>query len=96
MHIPAPHIVPTLVAGIDATLTASVGDTTFQHGSDLLRWFLKGWVVHPNAVVQERLAFFHHALSYTGDLIPANSAQGGKILRAAFDGQLVRALTLPA
>lgn len=93
MHIPAPHMIPSLVTTIDATLAASVDDATFAHGSDILRWFLKGWLAHPDPVVQDGLAMFHYAISFTGDLIAANSAQGGKILHAAKDGALVRVLT---
>lgn len=93
--MPAPHLVPALHAQITAALATAKGDTTYKDGYNLLRWFLKGWVSHPDPKVQRRLYLFHYAHDMEGALIPAHSAQGGAILACAFHGAMACTLPLP-
>lgn len=94
MHTVSSPLLPVLIANIDAALVRAQGDRTYADGYSLLRWFLNGWIAHPDPQAQTTMALFHYARDLDGAIVPANSAQGGHILNAARSGALIRTLEL--
>jgi hypothetical protein len=78
-----------LATSIVQALDLSVQDTTYQQGYNVLRWFLKGWIQHPDPAQQADLSLFAFAYDFEGRIVPEASAKGYLILRAALAGHLV-------
>lgn len=89
------HNIPALQAHIDASLEAyqsATPESGVVHGVNILRWFLKGWVSHPDTTVQNDLMLFQYARDHEGNHIHENSQKGYALLRAAKRGELIRTL----
>jgi hypothetical protein len=82
------HRIPALAATIADVLAKIHGDASVPGGYDVLRWFLKGWLVHQDPAVQKDLELFAFAHGFDGKLVPEASAKGYAILRAAVAGLL--------
>lgn len=84
-----PQRIPGLSVDIASVLTGILGQPSVPNGYDVLRWFLKGWLVHTDAAVQKDLELFAFAHDFEGKIVPEASAKGYAILRAAVAGDLV-------
>jgi hypothetical protein len=83
------HRIPAMAEGISAVLDRIKGDGSVPNGYDVLRWFLKGWLVHKDPAVQKDLALFAFAHDFEGKIVPEASMKGYAVLRAAVEGDLL-------
>jgi len=81
-------------ASVVSVLAGIKGQPSVPGGYDVLRYFLQGWLVHVDPVVQKDLELFAFAHAFDGALVPEASAKGYAVLRAAVAGLLQPHLTL--